>query len=70
VYAFWYFWDRVSWTICPGWLRTEILLISASQIARITGMNHFAWLLSPFFTWASSWSQSDPWTSNTASSSL
>jgi hypothetical protein len=24
------FQDRVSWTICPGWLQTMILLISAS----------------------------------------
>jgi hypothetical protein len=27
-------------TICPGWLRTIILLISASWVARITGMSH------------------------------
>jgi hypothetical protein len=31
-----YFWDRVLRTICPGWLRTLILLISASWVARIT----------------------------------
>jgi hypothetical protein len=35
-----FFWDRVSWTICLGWLRTMILLISASWVARITGMSH------------------------------
>jgi hypothetical protein len=35
-----YFGDRVSWTICLGWLRTVILPISASQVARITGMSH------------------------------
>jgi hypothetical protein len=29
------FWDRVMQTISPVWLRTEILLISASWIARI-----------------------------------
>jgi hypothetical protein len=34
------FQDRVSWTICPGWLQPEILLISASWVARITGMSH------------------------------
>jgi hypothetical protein len=34
-----YFRDRVSWTICPGWLRTLILLISDSQVARITGVS-------------------------------
>jgi hypothetical protein len=25
----WVFWDRVSQTICPGWLWIAILLISA-----------------------------------------
>jgi hypothetical protein len=35
-----FFCDRVSWTICPGWLRTAILLISASWVARITGVSH------------------------------
>jgi hypothetical protein len=25
-----FFWDRVSWTICLGWLQTMIFLISAS----------------------------------------
>jgi hypothetical protein len=34
-----YFGDGgVSHTICLGWLQTAILLISASQIARITGL--------------------------------
>jgi hypothetical protein len=35
-----FFRDRVSWTICPGWLQTSILLISASWVARITGVSH------------------------------
>jgi hypothetical protein len=35
-----YFRDRVSWTICSGWLWTLILLICASWIARITGVSH------------------------------
>jgi hypothetical protein len=35
-----FFWDRVSWTICFGWLQTMILLISASWVARIIGMSH------------------------------
>jgi hypothetical protein len=35
-----YFWDRVSWTICPGWLWTAILLISA-WVARIIGVSHW-----------------------------
>jgi hypothetical protein len=35
-----FFWDRVSQTICPGWLRKVILLISASWVARITGVSH------------------------------
>jgi hypothetical protein len=30
----------VSWTVCPGWPPTVIALISASQLARITGMSH------------------------------
>jgi hypothetical protein len=30
------FWDRVSWSICLGWLRITILLFSAFQLARIT----------------------------------
>jgi hypothetical protein len=34
------FQDRVSRTICPGWLWTMILLISASWVARIIGMSH------------------------------
>jgi hypothetical protein len=35
-----FFRDRVLWTICLGWLCTVILLISASRVARITGMSH------------------------------
>jgi hypothetical protein len=35
-----FFWNRVSWTVCPGWLQTLILLISASWAARITGISH------------------------------
>jgi hypothetical protein len=38
-----FFWDRVSWIICPGWLQTMILLISASWVARITGESHRGW---------------------------
>jgi hypothetical protein len=30
----------VSWPACPGWPQTVILPISASQVARITGLNH------------------------------
>jgi hypothetical protein len=36
-----YFWDRVLQTICLGWLLTVNLLISASWVARITGVNHW-----------------------------
>jgi hypothetical protein len=32
--------NRVSRTICLGWLRTKILMISASLVARITGMSY------------------------------
>jgi hypothetical protein len=35
-----YFWDRVSKTICLGWLWTWILLISVSWVARITDTGH------------------------------
>jgi hypothetical protein len=38
-----FFQDRVSWTICRGWLQTAILLISAFWVARITGMSYSAW---------------------------
>jgi hypothetical protein len=34
-----FFQDRVSWTICLGWLWTSILLISASRVARMTGVS-------------------------------
>jgi hypothetical protein len=34
-----FFQDRVSQTICPGWLPTEILLISASWVAKIIGVS-------------------------------
>jgi hypothetical protein len=33
-------WDEISWTCCLGWLWTVILLISASQIARLIGISH------------------------------
>jgi hypothetical protein len=36
-----FFQDRVSWTICPRWPPTSILLISASWVARITGESHW-----------------------------
>jgi hypothetical protein len=36
-----FFHDRVSKTICPSWLQTMILLISASWVARITGVRHW-----------------------------
>jgi hypothetical protein len=41
-----FFQDRVLRTICPGWLSVTILLISASWVARITGVSH--WLLAPY----------------------
>jgi hypothetical protein len=36
-----YFQDRVWWTIYPGWLQTDILLISASWVARILSISHW-----------------------------
>jgi hypothetical protein len=35
-----YFWDRVSRTIWLGWLWTTVLLLSASSVARIIGVNY------------------------------
>jgi hypothetical protein len=40
VFFFFFFWDRVSWTICQGWLWTVILLIFASWVARIIGVSY------------------------------
>jgi hypothetical protein len=48
-----YFWNSLSQTICLDWHWNEILLISASWVARITGPSlphlvhkaHFTWLL-------------------------
>jgi hypothetical protein len=44
-FHFSYFGDGVSWAICPGWPRTSVLLISASQVARIADVSHgyLAW---------------------------
>jgi hypothetical protein len=36
-----FFQHRVSWTICPDWLQTSILLISASWVTRIIGVSHW-----------------------------
>jgi hypothetical protein len=47
-----FFWDRVSWTICPSWLRTLILLISASWVARITGVSHWCPIIPFTFSYA------------------
>jgi hypothetical protein len=33
--------DRISWTICPAWPWTTILLISAFWVARITNVSHW-----------------------------
>jgi hypothetical protein len=49
VIFFLFFWDRVSWTICLGWLQTSILLIPVSWVARITGVSH--WRLAPSLFW-------------------
>jgi hypothetical protein len=39
LYVLGYFRDRVLQTICPGWIWTMILMISASWVARITGVS-------------------------------
>jgi hypothetical protein len=49
-----YFGHGVSHTICLGWPQTALFLISASQVARMTGMSRHTWLASSFrssFTW-------------------
>jgi hypothetical protein len=38
---YWFFRDRVSQSICLGWLQTTILLISAPWVARITSVCHW-----------------------------
>jgi hypothetical protein len=43
-----YCWDRVSWTICLGWLEPWSSWISATWVAMIIGMNH--WCLAHFST--------------------
>jgi hypothetical protein len=45
----WVFLDRFSRTICLGWLWTLILLISASSVARTTGVSHQHYTLFIFF---------------------
>jgi hypothetical protein len=35
-----FFGDRVSRTVCLGWIGIVILLVSASSVARITGISH------------------------------
>jgi hypothetical protein len=44
-----FFGDRGLRTICLGWLRTLTLLISASRVARITGMSH--WCPAGLWVW-------------------
>jgi hypothetical protein len=43
-----FFQDRVLQTFCLGWLRTSILLVSASWVARITGKSHWHPALAEF----------------------
>jgi hypothetical protein len=41
--------DGVLWTICLGWPETTVLLISASQVVRITGVSYWHPTLISFF---------------------
>jgi hypothetical protein len=43
-----YFWGKVSWRICLGLLLTMTQLISASWVARITGISHLCQTFSSF----------------------
>jgi hypothetical protein len=36
-------WHGASQTFCLGWPWTAVLLISASQVARVIGLSHHAW---------------------------
>jgi hypothetical protein len=45
-FFFGYFGDCSSWIICLGCPQSSILLISVSQVARITGVSH--WCLASF----------------------
>jgi hypothetical protein len=45
-----YFGDGVSRVICLGWSQIAILLISASQVVRITGMSHRTQLCFCFYS--------------------
>jgi hypothetical protein len=40
------FWDWVTWTVCPGWPWTAILM-SIPQVVRITDVSH--WCSAKFF---------------------
>jgi hypothetical protein len=51
----WLFWRWSSWTVCLGWPRTKILLISASQVARITGVSHQCLAFFFFLWWWGYW---------------
>jgi hypothetical protein len=42
-------------TICPSWLRTTILLISVSRVARITGLKHQHLAPCSFYFYGSVW---------------
>jgi hypothetical protein len=45
-----YFEDMVLWTICQGWHQTAIL-ISASQVARLTSVSHWCLASISGFKW-------------------
>jgi hypothetical protein len=47
-----YFGDGVLWTISSDWPWTTILLISASQVARITGLSHGCLCGESSWTWS------------------
>jgi hypothetical protein len=40
IFVIFFFQDRISQTICLDWLRTVVLLVPASRVARITGVSH------------------------------
>jgi hypothetical protein len=62
-FLWWAFWDKVLQMLCLGCLQFMIILISASWVARIIGVNHLhsaqsrfcIWEKHDFFFWDLTW---------------
>jgi hypothetical protein len=51
-------------TVFPGWPQAIFLLISASQVGRITGMSHQCLVISPLFKSKYASTNFHPWAFN------